>query len=220
MSAYRRHWYSVGLVIAIGVLISATIGWQTLDMLQRILLLNFFVLLLHQFEEYGWPGGEPAIINKVMQPSVTPERYPLNQNSAMIINVVVAYPFYLLPVFFPKVIWLGLAPVLLGMLQFIVHGVVTNRKLRTFYNPGLLAVMVGHIPLGACYVYYISAERLASVTDWVFSLVYLLAIIGLFMRKMTYGWLAKTDSPYSFADIEMERFNVDSKLARITDEVV
>jgi hypothetical protein len=216
MNAYRRHWYTVGLFIGVGVLVFVTIGWQTLGVLQRLLLLNFATLLLHQFEEYGWPGGEPAIMNKVLQPSATPERYPLNQNSAMVINVVVAYPFYMLPVFFPRVVWLGVAPVLFGILQFIVHGVVTNRKLRTFYNPGLLTVILGHVPFGAYYIYYIRAEGLATITDWVFGLVYLMAFTGLFMRKMTYTWLAKNDSPYAFADVEMRRFNVDAKLARIS----
>ncbi len=123
MNAYRRHWYNIGLFIGIGVLAVLALGWQTSDVLQRLLLLNFTTLLFHQFEEYGWPGGEPAIMNKVLQPSATPDRYPLNQNSAMVINVFAAYPFYLIPVFFPTVIWLGLAPVLFGMLQFVVHGV-------------------------------------------------------------------------------------------------
>jgi hypothetical protein len=42
-----------------------------------LLLLNFVVLLVHQFEEYGWPGGFPAIMNMVLQPSPTPDHYKL-----------------------------------------------------------------------------------------------------------------------------------------------
>ena len=215
MSAYRRHWYNIGLFIGIGVVVFVAIGWQSLEVLQRVLLLNFAALLFHQFEEYGWPGGEPAIMNKVLQPSLTPDRYPLNQNSAMVINVVVAYPFYMIPVFFPTVIWLSLAPILFGMLQVVVHGVVTNAKLKTFYNPGLLAVIAGHVPLGMYYVYYIQSKDLATMRDWVFGVMYLMAFIGLFMRTLTYVWLAKSDSPYVFDDVEMKRFNVDAKLKRI-----
>ena len=68
---------------------------------------------------------------------------------------------------------------------------------------------------GAYYIYYVRSEGLATVTDWVCGLVYLIAFVGVFMRKMTYVWLANNDSPYVFADIEMKRFNVDAKLARI-----
>jgi hypothetical protein len=49
------------------------IGWAVagdLTRAQLILLLNFAVLILHQFEEYAWPGGEPWIINEVMMPKV------------------------------------------------------------------------------------------------------------------------------------------------------
>ena len=49
----RRHWYSVGAVVAVGALIYLLYEWSTMGVLQRLLLLNFIVLLLHQFEEYG-----------------------------------------------------------------------------------------------------------------------------------------------------------------------
>ncbi len=77
MSWYRRHWYTVGLFVAVGAIAFLAVRWQTLDVLQRLSLLNFVALLLHQFEEYGWPGGEPAIMNIVLQRSPIPDRYPL-----------------------------------------------------------------------------------------------------------------------------------------------
>jgi hypothetical protein len=108
MPFVRRHWYSLGLAVA-----GISAWWAfagAFTTVQRILLLNFIVLLLHQFEEYAWPGGEPWIINEVMQPKGNrPDRYPLNQNNAFIINVPLAYSFYLLPVFFPEAVWVGLA---------------------------------------------------------------------------------------------------------------
>ena len=112
----RRHWHDIGLfsaIVAGAYLISA---WNELVLLQKLLILNFIVVLLHQFEEYSWPGGFPAIANMVLMPnrSAKPDRYPLNQNSSMVANLIFAYVFYLLPVFFPNVIWLGLAPVILG----------------------------------------------------------------------------------------------------------
>ena len=148
MNFFRRHWYDMGAIVAIGAIVALIVLWPQMGMLQRLLLLNFIVLLVHQYEEYGWPGGEPAIMNMVLKPSTTPERYPLNQNSAMVVNVLAAYGFYLVPVFFPTVIWLGLAPVLFGILQLVVHGIVTKVKLRSVYNPGLAAVVLGHIPIG------------------------------------------------------------------------
>ncbi len=75
MRFIRRHWYTLGLPIAIAAVMWALVS--DLTRVQWILLLNFVVLLLHQFEEYAWPGGEPWITNEVMQPKGSrPDRHP------------------------------------------------------------------------------------------------------------------------------------------------
>jgi len=64
-----------------------------------------------------------VFLNKYMRGGT--ERYPLNQFSAMLVNVVIAYLCYLLPVIFPGIIWLGLTPILFGcVFQVILHLVV------------------------------------------------------------------------------------------------
>lgn len=66
MKFFLHHWYDIGAVLAVPTLLWAWLGgWSTV---QLILLLNFAVLLIHQFEEYRLPGGEPWIINEVFQP--------------------------------------------------------------------------------------------------------------------------------------------------------
>jgi Protein of unknown function with HXXEE motif len=219
MPFIRRHWYNVGAVIAAGALVYLLLGWSTMGVLRRLLLLNFIVLLLHQFEEYGWPGGFPAIMNRVLRPSPVPDRYPLNQNGAMAINVIAAYGFYLVPVFFPTVIWLGLAPVLFGMLQFIGHGIVMNVKLRSVYNPGLAAVTLGHVPIGVCYLYYLHTNGFVNGRDWFFGVTYMFAFIYFGLIKLNFTWLSDPNSPYPFAQEEMRRFDVSRKLSRLKDEM-
>ena len=214
MHFFRRHWYDVGAIVAVGAIIWLVLEWQGMGVLQRLLLLNFIAILIHQYEEYGWPGGEPAIMNMVLQPSQAPDRYPLNQHSAMLVNVLITYGFYLVPVFLPSITWLGLAPMLMGVLQFVVHGIVTNKKLRTFYNPGLGAVVLGHIPIAACYVYLIHARGSAGLWDWVAGLAYMVVVTYITLPKMTYTWLPDPNSPYPFDEVEMKRFSVSEKLAR------
>jgi Protein of unknown function with HXXEE motif len=215
MKFIRRHWYNIGGVVAIAAAICLAAAWSGLDVLQRLLLMNFVALLIHQFEEYGWPGGEPAIMNMVLRPSPHPDRFPLNQNSAMIVNVLAAYGFYLLPVFLPRVIWLGIAPTLFGFSQFIIHGIITNKKMRSFYNPGLAAVVVLHFPIGAYYIYLVQSRGLASIWDWLIGIAYLFIFIFVTLLKMTYTWLADENSPYVFAPEEMRRFDVPQKLTAL-----
>jgi Protein of unknown function with HXXEE motif len=180
---------------------------------QRVLFLNFALLAFHEFEEYGWPGGEPAVMNKALQPSATPDRYPVNQNSAMIVNTVAAYPFLLAPAIFPGQIWLGLAGVLFWLAQFVVHGILTNAKFRTLYNPGMLSTLVG-LGLIVFYAYYVESNNLASVWDWVGGVVAMAVFAFIVLLKLGYGWLADKNSPYQFSDAEMRRWNVDARLAK------
>uniref|UniRef100_UPI00119E686B HXXEE domain-containing protein n=1 Tax=Bacillus thuringiensis TaxID=1428 RepID=UPI00119E686B len=141
--------------------------------------------------------------------------YPLNQNSAMITNVVIVYIMYLIPIFFSGVIWLGLAPMLFGMMQFMVHGIMTPKKLGQFYNPGLGAVVLGHIPLAIYYIYYIHSNGIVTGWDWIVGIIYMILTAFIVVNKMTYSWLADENSPYPFAEEEMRRFNVPEKLQRL-----
>jgi hypothetical protein len=217
MKFVRRHWYSLGLAFGAVAVACAFLG--NLGTVQRILLLNFAVLTLHQFEEYAWPGGMPWILNEVSKPGGPPDRYPLNQNNAFFMNVPLAWTFYLLPVFFPAVVWLGLAPTLFGFGQFIAHGIVSNRNLKSLYNPGLAAVVLGHIPLGIWYLVEVYSKGMITLWDWAFAIVYMAFFTFVGMFKIGYGILADRDSPYPFAPEEMERFDPRAHLARIASSV-
>ena len=216
MKLICRHWYNIGLVIALGAIAYLAIFWWQLEMLQRLLIMNFVALLIHQFEEYGFPGGEPAIMNIVLQNSDMPDRYPLNQLSAMVTNVIAAYPFYLLPVFFPNIIWLGLAPMLFGIMQLMVHGVITNKKMKSIYNPGLGAVVLLHVPIGIYYIYYVVSNGLTNGAVWIMAIVYTIAFAAIAVGALTYKVMPDKNTKYVFDKAEMERFHVKEKLESIS----
>ncbi len=215
MKFFRRYWYNIGGIVAIATGVYLAFSWSDLSVLQRLLLLNFIAMLIHQFEEYAFPGGEPAIMNMVLQPSDTPDRYPLNQNSAMITNLLYTYGFCLIPVFFPNVIWLGLAPMLAAIGQLLVHGIAGNLKLKSFYNPGLGAIVFIHMPVTIYYIYYVQSNGMTSIWDWVIAIVYLVAYLAVCLGKLTYSWLADKNSPYPFKEKEMKRFNVQQKIVKL-----
>jgi hypothetical protein len=170
--------------------------------LSIILWLSFIAILVHQFEEYRWPGYFGGLFNIVIFKSEQPKHYPLNPHSAMIINLVIAYIFYLLPVFFPNLLWLALAPIFMGFFQFIWHGIFANIKAKTWYNPGLFAVLVFHFPIGGWYMYYITVHNLASTTDWIIGFVYFVVAVYFFIIKGNM-WMKNIHSPYHFSDKQM-----------------
>lgn len=217
MRYFRRHWYDIGLVVGLLAIVALVVLWREMGVLQRLLLLNFAVLMVHQFEEYGWQGGFPWIMNEVIQtPGSRSDRYLLNQNNVFFINVLLAWPYYLAPVFFPSVIWLGLSVIVLfGIGQLLFHGIVTNVKLKTFYNPGLAAVVLGHVPLGIWYLVEIYSRGTVSLWDWVWAAVLMGCFVGIGMVAIGFNLLADKESPYPFAPEETERFDRAGHLARI-----
>ena len=65
----RRHWHDIGLFSAMVAGAYLIFAWNEIDLLQKLLLFNFIVVLVHQFEEYSWPGGFPAVANMALMPS-------------------------------------------------------------------------------------------------------------------------------------------------------
>ena len=214
MKYWNRHWYECGLIPAALAGILLAVNWGNMSVLLRLNMVSFMAMLIHQFEEYKLPGGEPAIMNVVLQESDQPDRYPLNQFSAMLTNCLFSYVIYLLPIIFPNVIWLGIAPMLMGMMQFIVHGIMTNLKLKSVYNPGLGAVVLLHIPLGILYIRHITINRLASTGTWAVGIVYTLFATALILGFLTYIGLSDRKTKWVFAPEEMERFQIEQRLRK------
>ena len=220
---FTRHWHDIGLGPAVVAGAYLLLNWDDLDVLQRLVILNFIVVLLHQFEEYSWPGGFSAVANVVFLRLAGISRYfkPLNQLSSAVANVTFAYVFYLLPVFFPHTIWLGLATVIVGaVLQVIGHAVIVNYQLRSLYSPGVATAVFGWLPLGVIYVYYVEKNNLASGWDWLAAVVYMIVAMVLIFYVIEQRIFGGENPAYPFEQDEMERFHIREKFetARRTRE--
>lgn len=211
----RHHWYDLGVVSFCLSLRYFHLNRSKLTTTQKFLLLNFMTVLVHQFEEYRFPGGFPAAMNIGVHSSTRPDRFPLSSQSSTFTNVVATYGFYLPPFFFPDQVWAGLAPILFGFGQFFIHGININLKLGSIYNPGLASVVFMHIPLGYYYIRYMTESGQLNGRQWALGLVYGVAFWYLMLIKSTFGWLVDYDSPYPFHPAEMQRGGMAAWLERI-----
>lgn len=93
-----------------------------------------------------------------------------------------------------------------GVAQLIVHGIVNNKMLNTWYNSGLFVVVFGHLPLMVAYIAYIERHGLAAWWDYVIAVVLMVAwYVGVIRILIPKLWERK-DSPYPFAPALMEKF--------------
>jgi hypothetical protein len=197
LDGYRRNWPRIGGLIGMGVGAAVALGHRRMSRPQLISALNFGALQVHQYEEYQDPGYFPGQFNRDVFHSDRPDRYPVNTNVAMIVNTALGYPFYLLPVVFPKKRWLGIAPVLFGIGQAGAHGIVFPRLAKARYSPGFLASIFLHVPLGIEYLRALHAERPIERPEWKNGVLYTVAFAvgGLAVPNVVFR---DRDSPYRF----------------------
>ena len=212
---YSKNLYYIGGILF--VVLAYLVGFfgEAFDPLSKILTLSFMALLVHQFEEYALPGGFPAVMNSAwMGEKEVPDRYPLNRKSCFIVNIIGAYPFYILPILFPNLIWLGLAQVLFGMTQILIHGIVINVKMKSWYNPGLAAVVFLHWPIGIYYIWYVYTNGLIQPWHWLAG-VGLTVLVAMLIVNLPVQLLKDKDTEYAFSAEEMERFQVAEKIGKL-----
>ncbi len=205
-----KHWVKMSLWMGLAILAGTLATWSHWHYLQALALLNLGVIFLHFYEEFEFPGGFPKFCNTMfaMKNSPAPDRYPLNQMSALWTNWGTAVVMYLVPVFFPEQIWLGLVPMIFGgVAQLLVHGIVNNVMLKTWYSSGLFVVVFGHLPLMVAYIHYIETHNLASVWDYVVAVVLMVLWYGVVLRVIVPKIWQRVDSPYVFSQQQMDRFD-------------
>ena len=198
MNFLRKHWFDLGGVFAVIVLIYTFTTYKDLTQYQTLMWFSLVSLFLHQFEEYRIPGTFPGMLNKVLYKSNLPDRYPLNPNSAFYINVLIGWNLYLLAALLSeKAIWLGIATILISLGNVIAHTFLFNIKGRTIYNAGMLTTWLLFVP---CIYYFFSTTQtvhLATKTD------YLIGIpLGIIMNVVgvlkAIQWMADEKTIYRF----------------------
>jgi hypothetical protein len=162
----RYHWFDLAAILvtalAIGLYIIQPSGMTLL------LWLSLGSLFLHQIEEWRYPGYFPGMLNNAMFKSDMPDRYPLNANSGMIVNVVFGWGSYLLAaLFWRQAIWLAIATILMSIGNIVAHTIIFNIKGKTLYNPGLITSWLFFVPIVYFFFQIVVDEQLATPLDWV-----------------------------------------------------
>jgi len=164
---FRLHWFDIGLILTICVAVSMWLTDISLTSVQGILCLSLISLFLHQAEEYRFPGYFPGMLNRVLYHSTTPDRYPLNTQSALLVNVAMGWTAYLLAaVYAEHTLWLGIATVLVSLGNVVGHVLLFNIKGKTLYNPGMATAIFLFIPLVVWFFWTITTQHLAHPLDY------------------------------------------------------
>lgn len=143
----KKEWAKVGIILSIFLFVFLIVFVRKVDFVVFILLLQTPLYMLHQAEEYVFPGGFGEYFNKKIFKLDT-EYGPIDQNFIFCVNIILIW--IVLPVFgllatidYRYGLWIPYFSFFAG----VAHVLLAIRA-RRLYNPGLLVSLIVNIPVG------------------------------------------------------------------------
>ena len=184
---YYEHWPKVGIIIALFLLLMLFLNSQA--PIGSFLWFYWFSLplyMIHQFEEYVYPGGFREDLNKILLKGDTTQMV-LTEQIAFFVNIVFIW------ILMPFLILLGIISIIFPVLLMtlvafngFIHLGGTVRFKR--YNPGVIVSVVGNIPLGLYVLIGLGLTGEANALELLIGITagiigHLLLLIFLFLRS-------------------------------------
>ena len=155
----KKEWAKVGLILSIYLFVMLFVFVRKYDFVLFILLLQTPLYMLHQTEEYIFPGGFGKFFNTKIFNLATDDK-PLDETFIFYVNVILIW--IALPVFgllstlnYSFGLWLPYFSLFAG----VAH-IALALKARKLYNPGLLMSLFINIPVGLWSILYIMGKGL------------------------------------------------------------
>lgn len=146
--------------------------------------------MIHQFEEYVYPGGFRNFLNLHFKNIFDKYKISLNEWGILLINVIFGWTFY----FFcagisDEFLWVSAGSVMILMINGLLHTVIGISYGK--YNPGLISGLLLFIPSGICFFY--SLESILNFNLLIKALI--TAIAGSFVIPLTVLFTSKIKFP-------------------------
>ncbi len=191
MNWINKNWANIGGILAMGIILVVLINDKTILDFQSLLWLHFAILLLHQFEEYSFPGNFKEFYNTALLNKNPVTKYPLNDKGILLVNVILAWPFYLIAAIMgDKTLYLTIGLAGVTFLNGFVHNLMYFRLKK--YNPGLLTGLILFIPFGLYLLIKIDDLGLADPKSWIIG--FAIFLIGTALIPLSIRWTNQAPS--------------------------
>jgi hypothetical protein len=187
MNFIAKYWAKAGGVVAAVLIIFVLVSKDSMD-IRSIALLNLAFLMLHQFEEYVYPGGFKSFFNSFIGGKNRLIRFPLSDTAIIAVNVFIGWGLYFLAVIIPDSILVSVT-----LITSFINGIVHTGALLRFrkYNPGFITGLFLFIPFSVYSAMQLSGNLQSS--DWL--IIIPSAILGTALIPFTiYLFRDKTNS--------------------------
>ena len=155
----KKEWAKVGVILSIYLFVMLFVFVRQYDFVVFVLLLQTPLYMLHQTEEYIFPGGFGKFFNTKIF-NLETEDEPLDENFIFYVNVIIVW--IVLPVCgllstlnYNFGLWLPYFSFFAG----VAH-VALALKAKKLYNPGLMVSLFINIPVGLWSIRYLLGQGL------------------------------------------------------------
>ncbi|MFW9994883.1 MAG: HXXEE domain-containing protein [Candidatus Odinarchaeota archaeon] len=171
----NQIWPKLGGVLAIVIILSLIIWWVMdpgLYIFTWLFWLHLALLMLHEFEEYVYPGGFKEFINTdtVLALETPAENFPANDLMITFINLGAWFLIALAAVLTTVAPWLGIMMVIFNFLNIVGHGGIFQVKMKG-YNPGLFTTIFIFVPYSVIVLWLAIDQELVTAVEYVVALI-------------------------------------------------
>lgn len=155
----KKDWAKVGLMLSIYLFVFLLVFVKDNDFILFLILLQTPLYMLHQTEEYVFPGKFEVFFNRRIF-KVNSDVEPLNENFIFFVNII--YIWFLLPIFglLSKYNYnIGLWIPYFSFFAGVAH-IVLSIKAKKMYNPGLIVSLVLNIPVSLWSIFYFYENKI------------------------------------------------------------
>ncbi len=175
-----NHWHEVSAFLGGAVAVCAILFVG--DPTQQCFFAAIVAMLLHFYEEFGFPGGFPLMGVRILLGSDEPDstKWHCNNLNSMFGNWMALLLLYIVPVLLPSVHFLTLSGMMFLFAEVLMHLVLFNVRQRSLYNPGMVTGVVLMGAIGLHYFTSVFDAALVGRWDWVLAVVWFVAVVDRF----------------------------------------
>ena len=164
-----KNQFWIMVVLGVGVAVYSVCCWSQMVLNQQIAAMFFIAIVLHCVEEMKVPGGFVDMVVTYVGLPVMDMRLP-----KLLLSVLIIYMAFV-PLFFPRVPWMGAAPLYLGIVEVLAHLLAAARmnSRKVFYSPGMITSLCIMLPLTVWGFYMAISRHLVVGLGWLWAFLYL-----------------------------------------------
>ena len=175
----REYTLEILTFLMFGMVTFSAVFYNSLNLVQKLMLAYMFLFTLHEWEERRFPGGFAKLMLKFFKLKATPSQIEAAQIPVTILLILITF----VPFFYPYAL-LALVPVYLGLFETFIHIIgIKLHKMEKPYTPGLItALCLGLTSIIA--ILNFSRNNLVQNGDYLWGLLLMFICFGAMQRTV------------------------------------